>query len=84
MTSATFDVAAGSKFYATSASGELLTGFASLDAPRLACALRNRRTLALPPDSRMAAVKGYVFVATGHEAAVFNVTAASYPVATKT
>ena len=76
VTSATFDVAAGSKFYATSASGELLTGFASLDAPRLACALRNRRTLALPPDSRMAAVKGYVFVATGYEAAVFNVTAA--------
>ena len=74
LASAAFDVIASSKFYAVSGDGEVITGFANPDAPRVACATRNRRTLRLPPGSTVATIKGYAFVATGYDVAVFNVT----------
>ena len=75
LASAKFDVVASSKFYAVSGDGEVLTGFANADAPRVTCAMRNRRTLRLPPGSTVATIKGYAFVATGYDVSVFNVTA---------
>ena len=74
LASAAFDVIASSKFYAVSGDGEVITGFANPDAPRVACATRNRRTLRLPPGSTVATITGYAFAATGYDVAVFNVT----------
>ena len=73
---ARFDFSVSSKFYAVSLNGDVLTGFINIDAAKLGCSIRNKRSLGLDPESTVATIKGYAFVASGYEIGVLNVTGA--------
>ena len=73
---ARFDMSVSSKFYGVSLDGEILTGFVNIDNAKLGCAIRNKRGLSLDPDSTVATIKGYAFVASGYDVGVLNTTGA--------
>lgn len=76
MTHARFDHGVSSKFYAVSLEGDVLVGFVNVDTAKLGCVIRGRRAAGLAPESTLATIKGYAFVASGYDVGVMNTTGA--------
>jgi len=73
LVSASFDSVMGSKVYALTSEGEILTLFLGGER-KTECSVRSRRAAGVAPPGALAPIKGYLLAATSQEVWAFNTT----------